>query len=249
MQLGSRILRFETLGSTNDRARELALAGMPEGTCVIADEQTAGRGRQGRGWSSPAGTGLYLSIILRPQVAPPRAALITLAAAIAVAETFMEDFHLPVDIKYPNDILAGGKKICGILVESSILNEKLEYAILGIGVNVAQQQFPDELRDLATSLRLECGLGTTPEEFFPPLLTRLNHWYPKALANPEVVINGWQARSSFARDATVRIISGTTICEGITRGLTADGALLVELDDGSLHEIVSGDISLRKAER
>jgi BirA family biotin operon repressor/biotin-[acetyl-CoA-carboxylase] ligase len=248
-QLGARLLRFETLSSTNDQARELALQGAGEGTCIMAREQTAGRGRQGRQWSSPLDTGLYLSIILRPQTTPTRAAFITLAAAIAVAETLILDFQLPADIIYPNDILVNGKKICGILVESSIADGKLEFAILGIGVNVAQKTFPDELGEIATSLLLESKLIVTPEDFLQPLLSRLNYWYPLSLAEPEQIITRWQTLSSFARDAQVRIISGNSITEGITRGLTASGALRVELDDGSLREIVSGDISLRKAER
>jgi BirA family transcriptional regulator, biotin operon repressor / biotin---[acetyl-CoA-carboxylase] ligase len=249
LHLGAQILRFETLGSTNDRARDLAMQGASEGVCVLADSQTAGRGRQGRQWSSPPNTGLYLSIILRPQVTPARAALITLASAIAVAETLILDFQTPADIKYPNDILVKGKKICGILVESSIADQRLEYAILGIGVNVAQKAFPDDLREIATSLVLESKLAVTPEDFLPFLLARLNHWYPLALGESEQVIRRWQALSSFACNAHVRIISGSSITEGITRGLTATGALQVQLDDGSLREIVSGDISLRKAER
>ncbi len=240
-------MRFETLGSTNDRARELATQGAEEGLCVVARAQSAGRGRQGRQWSSPAGTGLYLSIILRPRTTPARAAFITLASAIAVAETLTLDFQTPADIKYPNDILVNGKKICGILVESAITDEKLEYAILGIGVNVAQRQFPDELAEMATSLVIESELNLTPDDFLPPLLARLNDWYPLALTAPEQIRRRWQALSSFADGARVRIISGNSVTEGITRGLSASGALLVQLDDGSIREIVSGDISLRKA--
>ena len=158
-------------------------------------------------------------------------------------------FRSPADIKYPNDILANGKKICGILVESSIADEKLEFAILGIGVNVAQKAFPDELTETATSLFLESNLAVTPEDFLSRLLIRLNYWYPISIAEPEQIIKRWQALSSYADGAHVRIISGNSITEGSTRGLSASGALLVELDDGSLREIVSGDISLRKAER
>ncbi|MEW6128815.1 MAG: biotin--[acetyl-CoA-carboxylase] ligase [Acidobacteriota bacterium] len=246
--LGATTLHFDTLDSTNTEARKLANQGAAEGVCVVAREQTAGRGRLGRNWNSPAGAGLYLSIILRPNASPARAAFITLAAAIAVAETLIQDFHTPADIKYPNDILVNGKKICGILVESSITENKLEYAILGIGVNIAQPDFPDELKTIATSLRIEANLGITPDEFLEPLLVKLNHWYIEALANPAAIIEGWQTLSSYARDAKIRVISNDSIIEGTTRGLTASGALLVELDDGQIREIVSGDITIRSLE-
>jgi BirA family transcriptional regulator, biotin operon repressor / biotin---[acetyl-CoA-carboxylase] ligase len=246
--LGATLLRFDELASTNDRARELALQGMAEGVAVIARKQTAGRGRQGRNWSSPADAGLYLSLILRPRATPAQASLITLAAAVAVCETLGLDFAVTADIKWPNDILLNQRKLCGILVESAIENSQLQYAILGIGVNLSQSQFPEELQQTATSLLLETGRRITPDEFLQALLLRLDSWYRLCLAQPQLVIARWQQLSSFARDCAVRITSGDTVIEGITRGLTAAGGLLVELDDGQLREIVSGEVSLRKAE-
>src|SRR5713101_1771541 len=148
-KLGSSLLRFDSVSSTNDVARELALAGASEGLCVIAREQTAGRGRQGRSWSSPPGEGLYLSLILRPQVTASASAMITLAAAVAVAETLRLGFHAAADIKWPNDILVRGRKICGILVEAAIEGDRLQYAVLGIGVNIAQRSFPEQVTDSA----------------------------------------------------------------------------------------------------
>jgi BirA family transcriptional regulator, biotin operon repressor / biotin---[acetyl-CoA-carboxylase] ligase len=246
-ELGAILLRFDELSSTNDYARDLAIQGLREGVAVIARKQTAGKGRQGRNWSSPLDEGLYLSIILRPQTVPARGSLITLAAAIAVAETLRLDFAAPADIKWPNDILLNGRKICGILVESSIENNRLQYAILGIGVNLAQKTFPDELQKTATSLFLETQSEITPADFLPPLLARLNHWYAISISQPESIISRWQELSSFARDCAVCVISHDTIVEGITRGLTTSGALLVELDNGELREIVSGEVSLRKS--
>jgi BirA family transcriptional regulator, biotin operon repressor / biotin---[acetyl-CoA-carboxylase] ligase len=246
-ELGLILLRFDELSSTNDYARELAIQGLKEGVTVIARKQTAGKGRQGRNWSSPMDEGLYLSIILRPQTTPARSSLITLAAAIAVAETLRLDFEVLADIKWPNDVLLNGRKVCGILVESSIENNRLQYAILGIGVNVAQKTFSDELQKTATSLFLETQREVTPTEFLPRLLARLNHWYAVSISQPENIISRWQELSSFARDCAVRIISHQTFVEGITRGLTTSGALLVELDDGELREIVSGEVSLRKS--
>lgn len=245
--LGSPLLRFDELASTNDYARDLAIQGAKEGTAVIARKQTAGKGRQGRNWASPMDEGLYMSIILRPQTTPTRASLLTLAAAIAVAETIRHNFQAPADIKWPNDILLNGRKMCGILVESSIENNRLQYAILGIGVNLMQKTFPDELQQTATSLFIETQTEITPDDFLQPLLARLTHWYAVSISQPETVISRWQELSSFAEDCAVRIISHDTIIEGITRGLTSNGALLVELDSGEQREIVSGEVSLRKS--
>jgi BirA family transcriptional regulator, biotin operon repressor / biotin---[acetyl-CoA-carboxylase] ligase len=246
--LGATLLRFDELPSTNDYARELALEGAEEGVAVIARKQTAGRGRQGRNWASPADAGLYLSIILRPRATPAQASLITLASAVAVAETLRLDFAIPADIKWPNDVLLNGRKLCGILVESAIENNRLHYAILGIGVNLRQTAFADDLQQTATSLFLETHREVSPDEFLQPLLSRLNHWYTVAIAQPQIIIRRWQELSSFASDCAVRIISHDTVIEGITRGLTAGGGLLIELENGERREIVSGEVSLRKAE-
>jgi BirA family biotin operon repressor/biotin-[acetyl-CoA-carboxylase] ligase len=245
-EFGATLLRFDELASTNDRARELALSGAPEGLVIVARQQTAGRGRHGRQWSSPVDEGLYLSIILRPATTPAKASLITLAAAVAVAETFSLDFAAEADIKWPNDVLINGRKACGILVESAIENNRLQYAILGIGVNLAQKNFPDDLRETATSLFIETQRTVTPDDFLPPLLGRLKVWYPASISQPEKIIRRWQELSSFAKGCAVRIISQEAIIEGVTRGLTPGGALLVELDDGQRREIVSGEVSLRK---
>src|SRR5262245_59001114 len=117
-RLGSTVLRFESLPSTNDIARELAQSGESEGIAVLARQQSAGRGRQGRSWSSPPDQGLYVSLVLRPDILPADSSVITLAAAVAVAETLEQDYRIPPDIKWPNDVMARGRKICGILVES-----------------------------------------------------------------------------------------------------------------------------------
>ncbi len=245
-ELGAIILHFDELASTNDTARELALEGVIAGLAIVARKQTAGKGRQGRKWTSPMDEGLYLSIILKPKTTPVKASLITLAAAIAVAETFTLDFETEADIKWPNDVLINGRKACGILVESAIENTRLQYAILGIGVNLAQTEFPDELKESATSLFIESQRAVSPDDFLQPLLRRLNLWYPASILQPEKIVSRWQELSSFAKDCAVRIISSEAVIEGVTRGITLSGALRVELDDGKTREIVSGEVSLRK---
>lgn len=243
--LGSTFLRFDSVSSTNDVAKDLAASGASEGLCVIAREQTAGRGRQGRAWSSAPDEGLYLSLILRPQVTASRSAMITLAAAVSVAETLRLDFHAAADIKWPNDVLIAGRKICGILVESAIEGDRLQYAVVGIGVNIAQRSFPEPVGDSATSLLLETGRAIAPEEFAEAMLPRLEHWYLASMSDASRVIARWEELSSSAQNHLVRVDSSDGAAEGVTRGLTATGALIVELANGERREIVAGDVSVR----
>ena len=246
-RLGCAILRYDSLPSTNDLAREMAEQDAPEGVAVLAREQTRGRGRQGRAWVSTAGHGLYLSVILRPPLEPAKAMIITLAAAAAVAETLSTDYAVAVDIKWPNDIHARGRKISGILIESAIEKSKLQYAILGVGVNLGQRDFAGELREVATSLLIESGRRVTPDEMALPLLARLEAWYRIALRQPAAVIARWQQLSSYAEGCAVRIENGDYTIEGVTRGLAPSGALIIETANGERREIVAGEIRLRKA--
>ncbi|HTG17783.1 MAG TPA: biotin--[acetyl-CoA-carboxylase] ligase [Blastocatellia bacterium] len=247
--LGSRVLRFERLPSTNDLARELAASGAEEGVTIIAREQTAGRGRHGRTWSSPPGEGLYMSVVLRPDINPELSSAITLAAAVAVAETLKLDFQIEADIKWPNDVLASGRKICGILVEAAIEKGRLLYAVMGIGVNIAHREFAEEIRESATSIFIESGKLVAGDEVLAPLLSRLEHWYRRALKRQDEVIARWEEISSYAHDCAVSVETPDGLVEGLTRGLTAVGALIIETDKGQLREITSGEVRLRKKVR
>lgn len=240
------MLRFDRVTSTNDLAREMAASGAVEGTIILAREQTAGRGRQGRSWSSPPGEGLYCSLVLRPNIKPAESPVITLAAAVAVAETLSIDFNLPVDIKWPNDVEARGRKICGILVESAIENAELQYAVMGIGVNISQREFPDELKQSATSLLIETGRAIAADDFLSPLLDRLEQWYRKAITRSEEVIARWEKLSTYARGCRVSIESGDDIIGGVTQGLAASGALKIKMENGQLRQVVSGEVKLRR---
>jgi BirA family biotin operon repressor/biotin-[acetyl-CoA-carboxylase] ligase len=176
---------------------------------------------------------------------PADATVITFAAAVAVAETLAFDFDLAVDIKWPNDVMAGGRKISGILVETAVEGERLLYAVLGIGVNLNQQDFPGELEQTATSIFIERGGRVEPEEFLPPLTGRLEHWYRAATADARAVIDRWQRLSTYARDCPVRVRVTEGELDAVTRGLTASGALIIELAGGERREIASGEVSLR----
>jgi BirA family biotin operon repressor/biotin-[acetyl-CoA-carboxylase] ligase len=171
--------------------------------------------------------------------------VITLAAAIAVAETLRFDFQVHGDIKWPNDVLVRGRKICGILVEAAIDGDRLQYAIMGVGINISQRAFPDQIVDCATSLLLETGREILPEDFAKALLPRLESWYTAAESRPDRIIARWEELSSSGHDCQVSVESSDGSLEGVTRGLTPKGALIVELADGQLREVVSGDVKVR----
>ena len=153
--------------------------------------------------------------------------------------------RIAADIKWPNDVMARGRKICGILVESATEGDQLQYAVLGIGVNVSQRSFPPDLSQPATSLFLELGSEITLQEVLRSLLARANDWYRAATIDAKLAISRWEELSSYARGCEVRITSPEGSVEGTTRGLTANGALVIELGDGQIREIVSGEVSLR----
>ena len=244
-RLGSTILRFDTISSTSDFARDLAARGEEEGTAVLARSQTAGRGRLGRSWSSPPGHGLYLSLILRPAIEPQKAPIITLASAVAVAETLSIGFRLEADIKWPNDILVGGKKISGILLEAATEKDRFKYGILGIGINLGQRHFPPEISETATSFFIETGRSVEVEEFLPVLLGRLDGWYRVSIDRPTDVLSRWQEMSTWSNNRAVRILCPEGTLDGITRGLTSEGALSIELSNGQIRKVFSGEVSLR----
>ena len=244
-ELGSILFCYHSLPSTNDVARELAASGASEGVGVLAFEQTAGRGRQGRSWLSPGGEGLYLSIVLRPCMKARESPILTLASAVAVAETLIVDFGVAADIKWPNDVMARGRKISGILVESATEGDQLQYAVLGIGVNVSQRSFPADLCQPATSVFLELGSEVALEDVLRPLLARVDGWYRAATVDAPLVISRWEELSSYGQGCEVTIDSPEGSIEGTTRGLTPNGALMIELDDGQTREVVSGEVSLR----
>jgi BirA family transcriptional regulator, biotin operon repressor / biotin---[acetyl-CoA-carboxylase] ligase len=209
--------------STNARARELAAAGAPHGTLVTADEQSAGRGRQGRAWVAAPGDALLMSVLLR-ELDP----VLPLAAAVAVAEAVGADAR----IKWPNDVWLDGRKVSGILIEG---RPQEGWAVLGIGVNVGTREFPDDLREIATSLALH-GVDTTREELLAALVERLDHWLATA---PGAVLAAWTKRDAL-RDRRISWAEG----EGTADGVDESGALVVTLDDGSTTALDAGEVHL-----
>jgi BirA family biotin operon repressor/biotin-[acetyl-CoA-carboxylase] ligase len=242
------ILRFDTLVSTNLEALEQARRGADEGTCIVARQQTAGRGRHGRTWQSPPGAGLYFSVISRPQIEAKFLPLLTLMAAIAVFDTLCELYPVKPDIKWVNDILVGGKKICGILAESTE-TEKGQAVIIGIGINFTSENFPPEIAQTATSIEALTGDEVDPDVLLPALTKNIALFY-ELLHNEngvETIKNEWAKRSSYHTGKDVRVILPAETLIGTTCGLDEYGGLRVKQPDGEIRIVHAGDVENLRA--
>jgi BirA family biotin operon repressor/biotin-[acetyl-CoA-carboxylase] ligase len=238
--LKPKVLRFGSLPSTNTELARLAFEGAAEGLAVVADEQTAGRGRLQRQWSSPKGAGLYFSILLRPKIPIEHWPLITFMAALAVGDALTEGANLQTDIKWPNDLLVNERKICGILAEA-IETPAGRAVILGIGINLTQNAFPPELANVATSVSAATGSHAERESILAALLSALSRWY--ALLNePEKIVAAWCSRSSYANGKLVQVSNGDEVWQGTTCGVEPDGALRLGTASGEVKLVRAGDV-------
>lgn len=243
-RLGTKFHYFSEIDSTNSCARELAEIGAIEGEVVIAETQSAGRGRLGRKWASPPYANIYFSVILRPNMAPAHAPQITLVAAVALADTIAEFLPNEPLIKWPNDIMAGGKKLAGILTELSCDVERVNYVILGIGVNLNYplDTMPEEIRGRATSMLELTGKTTDRESFLKRLIQGLDRCYGELEgAGFETLAARWMARFGLrGRRVRVDLLDQSVI--GRAEGIDRDGALLLADDSGALQRIIAGDV-------
>jgi BirA family biotin operon repressor/biotin-[acetyl-CoA-carboxylase] ligase len=242
--LGQVLHCFEELPSTSDHAKSLADEGAAHGEVVVAERQTAGRGRRGRSWSSPARKNLYLSVVLRPQLPPQRASELTLVASIALCDV-VRQAGVDAGIKWPNDITARGRKLAGILTEMTAEPEVVHWVVLGIGVNLnaRPEDFPEELREVATSVSMERGQPVPRALFAAALLTQLEEWLDRHAAEGfEPIRKAWCERSvTLGRRVQVRT-DGRDI-EGLAEAIDDTGALLVRAGD-RLERVVAGDVVL-----
>jgi BirA family biotin operon repressor/biotin-[acetyl-CoA-carboxylase] ligase len=237
---------FPSIGSTNTHAMHLAEAGAPDGSVYFADEQTLGRGRGAHGWSSPPGSGLYVSVLLRPRIPPAEILWLSLAAGVAARAAVQKVTSLEADLRWPNDLLLGRKKFCGILTELHAEVTRVRHVVIGIGINVHQPQFPEELCAIATSLAVETGRDWPRQELLIALLQSLD-CEVRALAdsaNADEFTRGLRERvaagSSWIRGKRVRVDEGEGFT-GITEGLDPRGFLLVRTADG-LRTVYSGGV-------
>ncbi len=241
--LGRKVQYCTDTKSTNDDAKKLAREGAPRGTLVVAERQQGGRGRMGRAWDSPMG-GLWLSVVLRPELLPVDAPKLTIMSAVAVAEAILRSTGISTNIKWPNDILVDGKKVCGILTEMSAEMDAINYVILGIGINI-NNDFPDELKDISISLKQVKGEKVSRIEVLRALLEKLEHYYILAEKEGfEEIFVRWRALC-INLGRKVKIIGRNYNFEGIALDIDSSGALLVKALDGQIEKVVSGDVSLR----
>lgn len=243
--LGRNIYYEETVDSTNLRIKEMAARHAPEGTLFGAEVQTAGRGRRGRNWLTPAGEALAMSFLLYPDCPPERASMLSLAAGLSVAQGCL-DLGLPVRVKWPNDVVLSGRKICGILTEMQADPGRIRYVTAGIGINVNQKAFPEELREIATSLYMETGREWEREQVMACVLNHMEENYVRFLQTGDM--SGLRAEYEpllANRDCQVRIEAGADSFTGTALGITDLGELLVRREDGSVTPVCSGEVSVR----
>jgi len=240
-----RIHHFFKIDSTNTAAIRLAEAGEAHGTIVLAEEQTAGRGRAGRTWLSEKSSGIICSILLRPPIAPVQAPLLTLVAGLAARDAVAEELNTLPDIRWPNDLLANGKKFCGILTEMHGEPDRLHYAVVGIGINVNQSKMPAELASIGTSLRMETGKIHSRFEILIRLLRHFDRYYNQFLADGGApILRRFAEVSSYFQGKHVRIATMRETFTGTTAGLDPSGVLRVARDDGrGIEPVISGDVS------
>ncbi len=245
--VGRKLVFHSETGSTNLDAKELAESGEASGAVVVADMQTAGRGRRGRGWVSPAGKDIYMTIMLRPQCRPEKASALTLVMALAVLEAVSELIPQPCGIKWPNDIVVNGKKVCGILTEMSAELDGIHYVVIGAGINVNQETLAEEISGMATSLCIESGQRSDRAK----LVARVLYFFEKYYA---VFEKSWDFSglvdkyNQFLvnRGREVRVLDPKGAYDGTAIGINEQGELLVERkSDGQTVQVYAGEVSVR----
>lgn len=242
---GEKIVYFDVTDSTNIQAKRLAEEGMPHGTLVIAGCQKAGRGRRGRSWESPENDGIFMTLLLRPTFPPAKASMLTLVAAMAVSKAVRIQTDLPAEIKWPNDIVINGKKICGILTELNTEIDTINYVVTGIGINVSNQKFEPDISSAATSLLLENGCEIHRANLIEAVLEQYEYYYDKFCQNTD--LSEWKDEYNdflVNRNRPVKVLDPKEPFTGIAKGINEYGELIVETNDG-VRLVSSGEVSVR----
>ncbi|MTI71783.1 MAG: biotin--[acetyl-CoA-carboxylase] ligase [Firmicutes bacterium] len=245
--IGRKIYHFDSLDSTNIKAKKLAIKGENEGTIIIGEEQTKGKGRLGRYWTSPKGKGVWLSIILRPNIEPTKASYITQIGAAAVSKA-ISDMGIKNYIKWPNDIVINNKKVCGILTEMSGEINKVNYIVIGMGINVNlnKKEVPKELKNKATSLKIESGNSVSRKKLVANILNNFEYLYDELIEYNTITKSIEICKSSSALiNKDIKIIRRNKTKKAKAINLDKDGHLIVEYPDGTKEGLISGEISVR----
>ncbi len=246
---GQQLFYLEETGSTNIDAKRYAEEGEPHGTTVIAEKQNAGRGRRGKYWESPPGSAIYMTIMLKPDFAPDKASMLTLVMALSVAEAITEATGLQAGIKWPNDVVVNKKKVCGILTELNVETDYIRHVVIGVGINVnngAPEEFPEEIRETATSLRIEAGTPFSRAELLERVLERFEKNYDTFVTTLDLrlLIEAY-GRYLLNLNMEVNVLDPKGSYTGIARGISTTGELLVEKEDGEMKTVYAGEVSVR----
>lgn len=244
LKINHPIYYYDCLGSTNTQARVLAEGGACDGSLVLADAQDAGKGRMGRAFFSPAGSGIWMTLILKPDLLPEKASMLTLVAAVAVQETMM-DFGIPSGIKWPNDIVVHGKKVTGILTEMKAEADKIEYVIVGIGINVNMQTFPEELEAVATSMAQVTGEVYDRSQIVKRFLEHFDVHYTNFVKEGDLSsLQETYNKHLIHRNKQIHVHEIRRVWPGMSIGINSLGELLVETEEG-VTALCSGELSIR----
>ncbi len=239
-----RIYHFFKIDSTNSVALRLGQDDEPHGALVLAEEQTAGRGRVGRSWHSEKSSGIYMTVLLRPPISPVQASLLTLLAGLAARDAIVEQAGITPDLRWPNDLLLNGKKLGGILTEMHAEPDRIKFVIVGIGLNVNHARLPEELAGMATSLRIETGRTHSRLELLVKLLRCLDSYYNRFLAEGAApILARFSEVSSYAQGKRVRITTAAESYVGTTAGLESSGLLRIKREDGRTETVIAGDVT------
>ena len=243
--VGTEICYFDVTDSTNTQAKSLGEGDAPNGTLVVAGKQESGRGRRGRSFESPAGTGIFMPLLLRPEIAQQNASMLTLVSALAVAKGIEHMVDLPVQIKWPNDIVINGKKVCGILTEMSAQMDYVNYIVIGIGINVGNEEFPEEIKDVATSIYLESGKHVNRAMLIEKIWEEFEDYYELYEKTQDLSSLVKEYDSYLVnRGQKVRVLDSKEPYEGKAMGITDRGELIV--DTWEARRLVSaGEVSVR----
>jgi len=246
--IGHKLYYFSQTGSTNDDAYFLGVKGLPEGTVVLADSQTKGKGRMSRVWHSPAGSNIYTSIVLRPSLQPAEAPQISLVAGVAVAELLEGYCSGRVELKWPNDVLVGGRKICGILAQMKTVGQDVDFVVVGIGVNVniRPNQFPPEILETAASLSCDAGREFNRHDLIINLYENFAKWYKKLLQNGFAAIKERWLDLAPMIGQDIQIIFQNETIMGKALDLAEDGSLIILTPDNNKLKISAGDATILK---
>ncbi|MCI6888267.1 MAG: biotin--[acetyl-CoA-carboxylase] ligase [Lachnospiraceae bacterium] len=245
-QAGCSLVFLDEVDSTNNEVKRLAEHGAPEGTLVVAELQNAGKGRRGRSWVSPRGSGVWMSFLLRPEFEPYHASMLTLVAAMAVEEAIRVTCGLECGIKWPNDLVSDGRKVSGILTEMSTDVDSIQYVVVGIGINANTDAFPEEIRDTATSLRLCTGKPVNRAALVAAVMEAWEHYYQQFLETLDFrILKDAYNQRLLNRGREVRVLAPKGAYTGISHGINDAGELMVETADGQVNSVMSGEVSVR----